>query len=139
MEKLLENWDKAIWENIIKIDGKMLNEVEKKLKVKFPMADKKYIKAYNNARSVNIVFRIEREEFKVDFSNFNIDFLEMNTKFFLSLIETYFPSQKIVYILSGREEVNTKIEETVLIYYKQYEICYDFTKNEEEAEFCLIT
>lgn len=137
-KKLIENWDKAIWENIIKIDGKMLNEVEKKLKVKFPMADKKYIKAYNNARSVNIVFRIEREEFKVDFSNFNIDFLEMNTKFFLSLIETYFPSQKIVYILSGREKVNTKIEETVLIYYKQYEICYDFTKNEEEAEFCLI-
>ena len=141
MKKLLENWDKAIWKNIFKMDNKMLNETESELKVEFPEQDRKYIKAYNNARAINVMFEINNEQFKVELFSLEIDMLEINLEFFLSLKETYFPKRKMIPIFS----TDTILEERrmsnkeFLTHYAGYEVVYDFTNSDILPNMVLIT
>ena len=141
MEKLLGNCNSAIWKNIKQMNDTMLSETEEKLGIKFPQADIKYIKAYNNARAINVILSIKNKKFKIESFSLKIDMLEINLEFFLSLKETYFPKRKLIPIFSTDtvvEERNLSDKE-FLTHYEGYEVVYDFTNSDTLPNMVLIT
>ena len=58
-----KNLGDMIWEEIFKVDSKDFEKIEKKLGIKFPENDIKYLKVFNCGKSVNVIFNIENEKF----------------------------------------------------------------------------
>lgn len=140
-KKLLENWDKAIWKYIRKLENKMLNEVEKELNIKFPFEDRRYIKAYNSAKYVNVIFKTNKEKFRINFANFNIKTLKNSIGFFSAMVEKYFPNRNLVRVLIDSKDISIKknFDNRNLTCYKGYYVVYDFTNSDTLPNMVLIT
>ena len=137
MEKLLENLDKMVLKWIFKLSNEDIKEAEEVLNFKFPEKDKKYVKAYNNANSENIIFKINNEIFDIEVLNFSNedDMILFNNKYFRKISERYFKNKKLIEIMYFHKLLKTeKLENREIKYEKNGYICYDFTMNKENPE-----
>ena len=103
MKKLMENLDDMIWEEIFKVDSKDFEKIEKKLGIKFPENDIKYLKVFNCGKSVNVIFNIENERFNVKLLTFEYKYFDKNLDHFYKSTGNYFTNRKIVPVISQRE------------------------------------
>ena len=133
MKKLMENLDDMIWEEIFKVDSKDFEKIEKKLGIKFPENDIKYLKVFNCGKSVNVIFNIENERFNVKLLTFEYKYFDKNLDHFHRLTGDYFSNRKIVPVVS-KTKFLTEIDEL-----KEYVIAYDFVKDSNNPEIIYIT
>lgn len=131
--KLINNLGKMIWEEIFKVDSKDFEKIEKKLGIKFPENDIKYLKVFNCGKSVNVIFNIENERFNVKLLTFEYKYFDKNLDHFYKSTGNYFTNRKIVPVISQREFLD-EIGEL-----KRYIIAYDFTKDSSNPEIIYIT
>ena len=135
MEKLLENLDKMIWRNIESLSEEELKEIEKKLGIKFPKEDRKYIKAYNEGQAQNIYLKIKNDIFLVDVTSYSAEYLEENIRYFFKSTGKLFKSRKLVPIIWDTEILK---EKNILKGFLEHLVMYDFTKNLENPEIVYI-
>lgn len=128
-----KNLGDMIWKEIFKVDSKDFEKIEKKLGIKFPENDIKYLKVFNCGKSVNVIFNIENERFNVKLLTFEYKYFDKNLDHFYKSTGNYFTNRKIVPVISQREFLD-EIGEL-----KRYIIAYDFTKDSSNPEIIYIT
>lgn len=128
-----KNLGDMIWEEIFKVDSKDFEKIEKKLGIKFPENDIKYLKVFNCEKSVNVIFNIENEKFYLKFDTLEYKYFSENLKYFHRLTGNYFENRKIIPIISNTKFLTQPSE------LKEFVIAYDFTNNINNPEIIFIT
>lgn len=127
------NLNEMIWERVRKINAEDLIKIEKELEVKFPEEDKPYLINLNLGKAINIVFKIDGEEFKLEIDTLRSKYFFKNLEHFHRLTDNYFMNRKIIPIIS-KTKFLTEIDEL-----KEYIVAYDFTKDSNNPEIIYIT
>lgn len=100
-KKLLENLDEMQWWGIEKRSNEQLNEIEEEYGIKFPLEDRNILRAYNCGRGLNIVMKIDEEEFKIKCMHFTRD----NVSYYQNTLESYLGDKNIIVLIVSSERV----------------------------------